>query len=204
MISTQFNTMMMKSQASLAAFALSVLAATLGPVHAAGDSNAVKGSAGNTSPVAVVGLRCQNLRDPVGIESPSFSWKLDSAAENVTQTAYAIELASSLTQLNAGAADIWKSGKVASDRQFQIRPPEAMLSDATPYWWRVRVWDGSDRMSEWSKPATFTTGLSGESAWQGKWITRIWSQDSTHPYFRKVVNLEAEDGEQPVHATVYL
>ena len=206
MISIQFPTMTKKAAASLAVFALSVFAAAPEAAHAAGVLNAVNKSAENASilSVAVVGLRCQNLRDPVGIESPSFSWKLDSAAENVTQTAYAIELASSLTQLNAGAADIWKSGKVASDRQLQIKPPEAMLSDATPYWWRVRVWDGSDRMSEWSKPATFTTGLSGESAWQGKWITRIWDEGSTHPYFRKVVNLGAKDGPRPVRATVYL
>ena len=151
-----------------------------------------------------VDLRCQNLRDPVCVETPTLSWKCDSAAENVTQTAYEIELASSPTLLSQGAADVWKSGKVASDRQFQIKPPEKTLADATPYWWRVRVWDGSDQMSGWSKPASFSTGLSGESAWQAKWITRTGSQDATLPYFRKVVNLGAKDGARPVRATVYL
>lgn len=201
--------MMMNHKSLFKHAALSALwmVATAGAVHAAeGAPGALNDAAKiqSVSPVAVVGLRCGNLCDPLGIESPSFGWKLDSAAENVTQTAYEIELASTPNLLNEGAADVWKSGKVSSDRQFQIKPPEGILSNATPYSWRVRVWDGSDHMSAWSKPAAFTTGLSGESAWQAKWITRIWNQDSTHPYFRKVVNLEAKDGARPVNAIVYL
>jgi len=80
-------------------------------------------------------------------------------------------VASTKEKLESENADVWKSGKVASSEQMGIHPKEVPLKDATPYYWRVRIWDGADRPTPWCATAEFVTGLRGEEAWQAKWIT---------------------------------
>ncbi len=67
-------------------------------------------------------LRCEYREAPVGIDvaQPRLSWVLASRQRAQRQTAYQILVASSATRLNRGEADLWDSGRVASDQSIQI------------------------------------------------------------------------------------
>ncbi len=130
-------------------------------------------------------LRCCNLVNPEGIESPSFSWKIETSKQGVAQTFWELEIASSEDLLTSGKADVWKSGKHASDAQFNIVPDNISLEETGKYFWRVRVWDNLGSVCNWSASASFSVGLLQEKSWAGKWITYPYSKELALPYFRK-------------------
>ncbi len=144
-------------------------------------------------------LQCRNLTDPEGIDFPLFSWEITTSLERVAQTAWEIEIASSENLLTKGKADLWKSGKQLSEEQFNIKPVLS-LQDATFYYWRVRIWDNSGNVSEWSDPAYFSTGLLSEDSWEAQWITYPRTEDQPLPYFRKEFSL---DRGTPMKALAY-
>src|SRR5690606_21988780 len=80
-------------------------------------------------------------------------------------------VARDVERLRAGQGDVWDSGRVDSDQTNQVEYAGAPLRSATRYVWAVRVWDGAGRLSDWSEPASFETGLLGEDDWGGaRWI----------------------------------
>ncbi|WP_278236086.1 family 78 glycoside hydrolase catalytic domain [Isoptericola sp. AK164] len=140
-------------------------------------------------PVSVSGLSVDGRDDtPLDVDSdrPLLGWTMssedtpgnpcyDASAAGTCaideQTAYEIEAASSVADLEAGDL-LWDSGKISSDRQANIAyggddPLESRDSVA----WRVRVWDALGHPSEWSEPATFKIGLLQQSDWgDARWI----------------------------------
>ncbi len=104
--------------------------------------------------VTVGELQCEHRRDPLGVDvsQPRLSWILDSGR----QTAYQIVV--------DGA---WDSGWVASDQSVNVTYGGKPLAPGTHYAWKIRVRDAAGEPSEWSRPASFTTGLHD---WQAKWI----------------------------------
>jgi len=65
-------------------------------------------------------LRCENLVNPVGIDSasPRLSWKLESTGKGLTdlkQMSYEIVVATDKTKLSNDKADVWRSGVVRSN-----------------------------------------------------------------------------------------
>src|SRR5262249_59811794 len=66
-------------------------------------------------------LRCESLVTPLGVdvERPRLSWQLHDARDGARQTAYQIQVASSVSLLSV-KPDVWDSGKVASDRSQGI------------------------------------------------------------------------------------
>ena len=76
------------------------------------------------------------------------SWILESSSPNEKQTAYEVVV-----------DGLWDSGRVESDQSIQIEYGGKELAPATRYTWKVRVWDAEGNASDWSKPATFSTGL---------------------------------------------
>ena len=128
-------------------------------------------------------IRCCMLENPVGVEIPTFSWQYELSKQPVHQTAWEIQIASQRTILLKGKADIWESGKIDSDKMFDIIPENVKFKDAQTYWWRVRVWDGS-KVSSWSEPNNFTMGLLSKDSWKAKWITADWRKGHRLPYFR--------------------
>ena len=152
--------------------------------------------------VEVSELRCRNLENPEGVDRASFSWEIESNLPNVTQSAWEIEIASNKKLLEKGKADIWQSGKQLSDQQLNVEPTGAQLQAGASYWWRVRIWTGSDEMTSWSDPAYFSLGLDS-SQWKGQWITAEWEEGAPLPYFRKTFDA-SKAGTQPVRAVVYL
>ena len=80
------------------------------------------GSASFGADLAVSALTCEFMSNPRGIKTPAprLSWKLDSDQRDVAQTAYRIEVARSAEKLAAGEADLWDSGRVASDQSYLV------------------------------------------------------------------------------------
>lgn len=166
---------------------------------------------------ATVGeLRCEDLINPSGIDAaqPRLSWMLHSSGRDQSQSAYQIIVASSPSQLVANTGDLWDSGKVVSDESIQISYAGKPLTSRAACVWKVRIWDQTGKVSEWSQPAQWTMGLLSLADWDGaKWIgldgvdvtnylantSWIWfpsgAPDKSAPaatnYFRRVVTIPA-------------
>jgi alpha-L-rhamnosidase len=150
---------------SLAAAAALVLSAAVGvPASRAASPPALTAS----------GLKTEYAHNPLGIDvaRPRLSWELSARERAQVQTAYQIQVASSASRLVTGAADVWDSGKVASDRSVNVPYDGPPLASQARYHWRVRAWDRHGEPSGWSAPAWFEMGLLDASDWQARWIGR--------------------------------
>jgi len=122
----------------------------------------------------VVGCKTEYVVNPLGLDvlNPRLFWRLESQERGVRQTAYQVLVASSQDLLDERQADMWNSGKVHSDRSIQITYEGKPLQEQSAYYWKVRVWDGNDRVSEWSEIAYWSMGLLSRDSWKGRWIGR--------------------------------
>jgi alpha-L-rhamnosidase len=120
----------------------------------------------------VTNLRCEYLVDPIGIDviEPRLSWILESEQRSCSQSAYHVLVASSAELLERNKGDLWNSGKVQSDQSNQVVYKGKPLKSRTLCYWKVRVWDKSGRVSDWSEAATWTMGLLENDDWRAKWI----------------------------------
>ena len=136
-------------------------------------SSFAAGAAQLASDVQVTDLRCEYLADPLGIDvaQPRLSWRLQSPWRGQKQTAYQILVAGSEEIFKDGRADLWDTGKVASDQSIHVIYGGKPLSSRTRCCWKVRIWDENDRASEFSKPAAWEMGLLTPEDWKGKWIS---------------------------------
>ena len=106
-----------------------------------------------------VQLRCEAIVNPVGIgtSTPRLSWKLravEKSARNLKQSGYRIQVGS-----EPDASDLWDSGSVSSAEMYGIPYSGKRLASGQKVWWRVQVVDQAGNASEWSKAATWSTGL---------------------------------------------
>ncbi len=109
-------------------------------------------------------LMCEAMSDPLGLteHGPRLSWQDAAANANERgqyQSAYQIQVASSLQRLSKGQGDLWDTGKVATNRTSQIAYAGTALSTGQTCYWHVRVWDRRRHRSAWSAPAFWTMGL---------------------------------------------
>ena len=119
-------------------------------------------------------LRCEYVVNPLGVDvpNPRLFWVDESKQRGQRQTAWQILVASSLKNLAKDRGDLWDSGKVASDETVQIPYAGQQLKSAQQVFWKVRVWDKDEKVSE-SKPATWTMGVLEKSGWQAQWIGTV-------------------------------
>lgn len=124
------------------------------------------------SPANVNNLMCENLQNPVGIGTivPRLSWNLSSTQKGTSQEAYQILAATRTDLLDENSADLWNTGKVASSDCVLVPWQGKMLASMSFCSWKVRVWDEAGKVSEWSEPAVFTTGLLKKDDWKGGYI----------------------------------
>ncbi len=129
-------------------------------------------------------LTCNEMVNPVAVSDVRFSWKLDSDVKAARQTAYELWIGT----LPQCGGDVWKSGKIISEDQLDITPPsDVILKEGERYFWKVRVWDGSDKVSAWTAPASFRKSI--DNSWKADWIATGKMEDGPFPYFRKTFSV---------------
>ncbi len=119
-----------------------------------------------------VGLRCEYLEDPIGIDetSPRLSWIGSDPRRRAVQRAYRILVADSADKLARGQGNLWDSGIVSSDRSAHVSYSGTALRSRQKCYWRVQTWNGDLEPSGWSRVATFEIGLLDPRDWVARWI----------------------------------
>jgi alpha-L-rhamnosidase len=143
------------------------------------------------SPTRPVQLRCNYFENPLGLhdQAPRLSWRLATdGRRGARQAAYRITVSSARN----GRADLWNSGRVASDATTQITYTGKPLVSGQRAWWRVEVWDEKNRHSE-SAVAFWEAGLLQPAEWQGDWIGSALAGgpevSMPSPYLRTIFNV---------------
>ncbi len=150
--------------------ALAVLLAVplLDPTPVLADRGADRSAGGRGSrALDVGGLTVEHQVDPLGVDaaSPRFGWELGSDVAGARQSAYQVQVSSAPDR----AGDVWDSGRVVSGKSFDVPYAGPGLRSRARYYWRARVWDASQRASQWSTGAWFETAfLNGD--FRGDWI----------------------------------
>ncbi|HEX8323892.1 MAG TPA: family 78 glycoside hydrolase catalytic domain [Tepidisphaeraceae bacterium] len=121
-------------------------------------------------------LRCESTTAPTGIdaERPLLSWTLtaDAAARGVRQTAYQIRVASSAERLAQDQADMWDSGRVATDHLAPMAYAGKPLVSGQRCFWTVRVWDNVSPGPIDAVASHWTMGLRQPEDWApATWIS---------------------------------
>ncbi|HPF52069.1 MAG TPA: glycoside hydrolase family 78 protein [Draconibacterium sp.] len=121
----------------------------------------------------VINPVCEYHHNPIGIDVkvPRLSWQIQSEEKNVMQTAYEIRTALSVNDLSKMNRQLWNSGKVVSDQSVNIEYSGSAAESMQRIWWQVRIWDQDNKVSKWSEPAFWETGILNSEDWNAKWIT---------------------------------
>lgn len=129
-----------------------------------------------SSPLRVIDLKTEHLTDPIqlDVKQPRLSWKLLAGSSNDrgrSQGAYRVIVASSEALLDREQGDLWDSGRVESDVSVLVRYLGKDLKSRESCFWKVRVWDESGEVSDWSEPAVWSMALLSARDWDGsEWI----------------------------------
>ncbi len=117
-------------------------------------------------------LRCEFATNPLGIDArqPRFSWILEHFERGQHQTAYQIQVASTLEQVENGIADLWDSGKAQSSNLPLVEYAGLPLKSRQRAYWRVRTWDKHDTPSTYSEIAWFELAFLEPEDWKAEWI----------------------------------
>ena len=123
------------------------------------------------SELKVTNLRCEYMNEAlIAIQSPRFSWELESSEAGESQKAWQIILSDDKENTEAGKGDVWDSGRRKGNETFGIKLPVNKLHSFEKYYWRVRVWNHENRVTDWSEPESFITGAFYKSDWKASWI----------------------------------
>ena len=145
-----------------------------------------------TSSIKVVNLRCEYLKNPLGIDtkSPRFTWQLVSEEDGVLQTKYHLFVGTDSVALSQHKANVWDSGVVASASIPAVYSGEGLRA-FSKYYWAVKVQDEKGDWSSLSEVAKFETGMMDQQNWQGSWISDTYDFNvKAAPYFRKEFSLD--------------
>ncbi len=134
----------------------------------------------NQSDVRLTNLTCEYVINPVGIDHPAplLGWQMFSVENGAAQTAYRILVAESPEALEKNTGDVWDSGEVCSEKSQNISYRGNPLVSGQYYWWKVQIRDQHGKLTEWSSPASWLTGLLSESDRQGEWISQRYADVS--------------------------
>ena len=117
-------------------------------------------------------LRTDDLVTPLGLDdaAPRFSWVLSDPARGAKQTAYELLVATKPELLATGKADLWDSGRVASEQSLGVVYAGKAVAASTRCYWRVLVWDKDGKGYPASEVTWWETGLMGSWNHYTKWI----------------------------------
>ncbi len=106
------------------------------------------------------GLMTEFISHPENVKildsKPEFSWIVPESA--IKQSAYQIQIATSLKNINRDESDIWDSGKMLSNHSSEIEYKDSELMENSNYYWKVRIWNTQDKASAYSSVQHFKTG----------------------------------------------
>ena len=135
----------------------------------------------------------------IDVAAPRLFWKVASDVGGARQTAYQILVATSRDLLARDEGDLWDSGRIASDETTHIAYAGKRLVSTQRVTWKVRAWDGADRASAWSAPASWTMGLLAASDWTARWIAD--PADSESPLFRREFAVNEDLSRATIHVS---
>jgi alpha-L-rhamnosidase len=126
----------------------------------------------STPPSKPIALKCDSLVEPLGIDTlePRLSWQLQDKGWGAKQTAYEILVSKRPSASGALKADIWDSGRIASEQSVDVRYAGPALEAQKRYYWQVRVWDKDGKSYPLSDASWWETGLFASANWKAKWI----------------------------------
>jgi alpha-L-rhamnosidase len=121
---------------------------------------------------APTGLTVETIRDPrftkIIDSKPEFSWVVPQGAG--IQKAYQILVSSEKEKIENNIGDVWNSGIVRSSQSFNVEFGGEPLMENTSYFWKVRIFDADNRLSEYSAAQQFQTGEFGEKLTSHNWF----------------------------------
>lgn len=161
--------------------------------------------------ISVTNLQCEMLNNPEGIDvlKPRLSWQIQSDVNDVKQTAYQILVASTLENLNANKADLWDSGKVASDESVNVIYNGKKLRDRDNAFWKVIVFTNKGEVKS-NEKAHFSIGILTYADWKStRWIgyEKLSKDDSISQYSKlsaRYLRKEIDVKKQVKNAKVYI
>lgn len=103
---------------------------------------------------------------------PRFSWIISSTARNQAQQAFQILVSSTASNLAHDKGDLWDSGKIISDQTIQQAYQGLALKSFATYFWKVVIWDHSNKRYA-SKTAKFETAFLSDEPWKASWIGNV-------------------------------
>jgi alpha-L-rhamnosidase len=110
------------------------------------------------------GLSVEYIRQPAQVAikdpTPEYAWLVPTEA--VVQKAYQILVASSKTKIDQNTGDVWDSGQVRKNTASNITHRGAPLQPDQTYFWKVRIWDQDNRLSDYSTVQSFRGGKMDE------------------------------------------
>lgn len=132
----------------------------------------VLGACSSHPSLVVKELQCEKLVNPLAIDhtKPYLSWQLEAKDNGLCQSAYQILAATDEDLLTEEKADLWNSGKVESSESAWVLYQGNELASKQFVYWKVRVWDGNDKVSDWSETACFGIGLLNPLDWKAAYI----------------------------------
>lgn len=144
--------------------------------------------------IQIAELRCEYMHSPINIDTqqPRFTWTMESASkEAIKQSAYQLELASSLDDFEKGKI-LWTSDKIAGAETRMQYTGKELFEAHKPYYWRVKLWDEKGNSST-SGIDSFRTAKLAQTDWKAQWISDNHDkQYGPAPMFRKKINIEKE------------
>jgi alpha-L-rhamnosidase len=116
-------------------------------------------------------------------------WVIHSDRRAERQTAYQVLAASTEEKLQTGEADLWDSGKIASDQSTQVAYQGSTLASRQRCYWKVRIWDRDGRPTPYSAPASWEIGLLSPKDWRAEWVGYTGGWTGRALYFRTDISI---------------
>jgi arylsulfatase A-like enzyme len=105
-------------------------------------------------------LSVEFIRNPEQVkiidQTPDFSWVIPAGAKQ--QLAFQLLIASSKENLENNLGNVWNSSQVRSSASANVSYVGKPLQAEHTYYWKVRIWDVLNRLSEYSDAQSFTIG----------------------------------------------
>ncbi|MDA3615790.1 family 78 glycoside hydrolase catalytic domain [Polluticaenibacter yanchengensis] len=133
--------------------------------------------------IAVSKQTIEYRSNPLGVENthPYLSWQLVSNQNGTRQTAYQVLVSDDSIALVNDKANIWDTKRTLSEQSVNILYKGKPLQASQTYYWKVRVWDNSNTVSEWSAINKWQMGLLNAADWkQAQWIAYDKMADSLY------------------------